>query len=60
MSPQKIVWTALPAGRVSEGPLEGRLRVSLVVSPRLTPPDASAHGPTGAPSFSSCRARIPP
>ena len=42
MSPQKIVWTALPAGRVSEGPLEGRLRVSLVVSPRLTPPDASA------------------
>lgn len=42
MSPQQIVWTALPAGRVSEGPFEGRLRVCLVASPRLTPPHAGA------------------
>src|SRR5690606_4426927 len=31
-----------PAGRVSEGPFEGRLRVCLVASPRLTPPHAGA------------------
>lgn len=37
MAKQKIVWTALPYGRVSEGPLAGCLRVSIVVSPRLTP-----------------------
>lgn len=37
MAKQKIVWTALPYGRVTEGPLAGRLRVSIVVSPRLTP-----------------------
>ena len=37
MSKQHIVWTALPHGRVTEGPLAGRWRVSLVASPRLTP-----------------------
>lgn len=40
MAKQKIVWTALPYGRVAEGPLAGRLRVSIVVSPRLTPETA--------------------
>jgi hypothetical protein len=33
MAKQRIVWTALPFGRTAEG----RLRVSVVVSPRLTP-----------------------
>ena len=37
MATQKIVWTVLPHGRVERGPLAGRLRVSVVVSPRLTP-----------------------
>ena len=37
MAKQKIVWTAVPYGRVTEGPLKGCLRVSVVVSPRLTP-----------------------
>src|SRR5215216_3929479 len=40
MATQKIVWTVLPHGRVEEGPLAGRLRVSVVVSPRLTPQTA--------------------
>ena len=37
MARQTIVWTALPHGRISEGPFAGRWRVSLVASPRLTP-----------------------
>jgi hypothetical protein len=37
MAQQKIVWTALPNGRITEGPLAGRWRVSLVASPRLLP-----------------------
>ena len=37
MATQKIVWTVLPHGRVETGPMAGRLRVSVVVSPRLTP-----------------------
>ena len=37
MAQQQIVWTVLPHGRVNEGPNAGRLRVSVVVSPRLTP-----------------------
>jgi hypothetical protein len=37
MAKQTILWTALPNGRVEEGPLEGRLRISIVASPRLTP-----------------------
>ena len=47
MAKQKIVWTVLPYGRVSEGPLKGRLRVSVVVSPRLTP-DTAAEQKLGA------------
>ena len=41
MAKQKIVWTALPNGRVEEGPQAGQLRVSLVASPRLTPQTAA-------------------
>ncbi len=37
MAQQQIVWTVLPHGRVNDGPNAGRLRVSVVVSPRLTP-----------------------
>ena len=37
MAQQRIVWTVLPHGRVETGPAAGRLRVSIVVSPRLTP-----------------------
>jgi len=50
MAKQKIVWTAVPYGRVSEGPLQGRLRVSVVVSPRLTPVTA-AEQKLGAPGY---------
>ena len=50
MAKQKIVWTATPYGRVGEGPLAGRLRVSVVVSPRLTP-QAAAEQHLGAPGF---------
>src|SRR5690348_7783432 len=50
MAKQKIVWTALPYGRVTEGPLAGRLRVSIVVSPRLTP-EAATEQQLGAPGF---------
>lgn len=48
MAKQKIVWTAVPYGRVSEGPFKGCLRVSVVVSPRLTPLTA-AEQKLGAP-----------
>lgn len=41
MAQQKIIWTALPFGRVEDGPLKGRLRISVVVSPRLRPDLAS-------------------
>jgi len=37
MAQQKIVWTVLPHGRVTEGRVAGRLRVSVVASARLTP-----------------------
>ena len=37
MANQQIVWTVLPHGRVEEGEGAGRLRVSIVASPRLTP-----------------------
>ena len=47
---QKIVWTALPWGRVTEGEFAGCLRVSLVVSPRLTPVQA-AEQLLGAPAY---------
>jgi hypothetical protein len=37
MAQQRIVWTVLPHGRVEDGDFAGRLRVSIVASPRLTP-----------------------
>lgn len=37
MAKQTILWTVLPNGRADDGDLAGRLRVSIVVSPRLTP-----------------------
>ena len=37
MPQQRIVWTVLPYGRAEDGAFAGRLRVSIVVSPRLTP-----------------------
>ena len=38
MARQQILWTVMPYGREHrEGPLKGRRRVSIVVSPRLTP-----------------------
>ncbi|MGE0447541.1 MAG: hypothetical protein AB7P99_20125, partial [Vicinamibacterales bacterium] len=41
MATQKIVWTVLPHGRVEGGSLKGRTRVSVVVSPRLSPQAAN-------------------
>lgn len=40
MAKQKIIWTVLPYGRVEEGEFAGLRRVSIVVSPRLTPESA--------------------
>jgi hypothetical protein len=37
MTQQTQLWTALPNGRVEDGADAGRLRISIVVSPRLTP-----------------------
>ncbi|RLJ59248.1 hypothetical protein BCF46_1396 [Litoreibacter meonggei] len=37
MTKQLLVWTVLPYGRVTEGDHRGKWRVSIVVSPRLTP-----------------------
>ena len=38
MAKETILWTLLPYGRSpAEGPGEGRRRLSVVVSPRLTP-----------------------
>jgi len=50
MAKQKIVWTAVPCGRVAEGPHKGCLRVSVVVSPRLTPVTADEQK-LGAPGY---------
>jgi len=41
MAKQEIVWTVLPHGRIEEGRFAGRLRVSIVVSPRLKPSNAN-------------------
>ena len=41
MAKQTILWTVLPNGRETEGPMRGRLRVSIVASPRLTPQSPS-------------------
>jgi len=37
MATQNILWTVLPHGRVRDGDHKGAYRVSIVVSPRLTP-----------------------
>jgi len=37
MAKQTIIWTALPNGRETDGPYAGQLRISIVISPRLTP-----------------------
>jgi hypothetical protein len=37
MAKQTILWTVLPYGKVPDGPHTGHWRVSIVVSPRLTP-----------------------
>jgi hypothetical protein len=37
MAKQTILWTVVPYGKVPDGPQAGRWRVSIVVSPRLTP-----------------------
>lgn len=50
MAKQSILWTALPFGRVADGPHAGSLRLSIVVSPRLTPQSA-AEQKLGAPGF---------
>ena len=50
MAKQSILWTALPFGRLSDGPKAGTLRLSLVVSPRLTP-QTPAEQKLGAPGF---------
>lgn len=39
MAQQRILWTVLPFGRAADG--SGRLRVSIVASPRLTPQAAN-------------------
>ncbi|CAB3922044.1 hypothetical protein LMG26858_05407 [Achromobacter anxifer] len=41
MAKQTIVWTVIPNGRVPGGADAGRLRVSIVASPRLTPEAAN-------------------
>ncbi|WP_277757056.1 hypothetical protein [Achromobacter denitrificans] len=41
MAKQTIVWTAIPNGRVPDGADAGRLRISIVASPRLTPEAAN-------------------
>lgn len=40
MAKQQILWTVLPHGRQGDGPHGGKWRVSIVVSPRLTPEQA--------------------
>jgi hypothetical protein len=48
---ETIVWTVLPFGHVREGALKGRLRVSVVVSPRLKPEAASEQVLKAFPDF---------
>lgn len=47
MAKLRIVWTALPFGRTKDG----RLRVSIVVSPRLTPESAGEQTLASFPAF---------
>lgn len=53
MAKQSILWTVLPFGRVADGPQAGSLRLSIVVSPRLTPQNAAEQklGATGFADF---------
>lgn len=51
MAKQMILWTVLPYGRVEEGPMQGRRRVSIVVSPRLTPQAADEQVLKAFPEF---------
>ncbi len=51
MAKQTILWTVVPYGRVPDGPLAGRWRVSIVVSPRLTPQAASEQVLKAFPEF---------
>lgn len=42
MAQQRLIWTVVPFGRVPKGdPMEGLLRVSAIVAPRLTPEAAN-------------------
>jgi hypothetical protein len=51
MAQQKIVWTVLPHGRVEKGTFAGRLRVSIIASPRLTPQAAAEQVLTAFPEW---------
>ncbi len=51
MAKQKIVWTVLPYGFVPDGPHAGCLRLSVVVSPRLTPQAANEQQLGAFPEF---------
>lgn len=51
MARQTIVWTVLPNGRVPDGDLAGRRRVTVVVSPRLTPEAADEQALQAFPAF---------
>lgn len=58
MAQQKIVWTVLPYGRVTGGELAGRLRCSIVVSPRLTPASPAENVLSAFPQFLDWPARL--
>ena len=58
MAQEKIVWTVLPYGRVTEGELAGRLRCSIVVSPQLTPASAAENALSAFPHFLDWPARL--
>jgi len=51
MAKQTILWTVVPYGRVPDGPQAGRWRVSIVVSPRLTPQAADEQTLNAFPEF---------
>src|SRR5690349_2804764 len=58
MAKEMIVWTVLPYGRVTQGALAGRLRCSIVVSPRLTPESAAERTLSAFPHFLDWPARL--
>jgi hypothetical protein len=51
MAKQSILWTVLPYGRVKDGEHAGRLRVSVVVAPRLIPEAADEQRLEAFPAF---------